>query len=235
MVTKSLILASGAGSRLGGWNKGMLPVYNKLAIYYALDLAAEVGMKSVGITCGYSTFDIFWSELEETYRDMEIHLIIQKDGEGPVAAIQYAESWLNKEGCLVQYVDNINLDPVLPLYIKDRLSDQGCTTFPYFKQNNTDCGQIVIDAGGVASLVEKADPPVSPWCLGGVHIFDKHISNYAKMVKPRPELNMVDLCQIYNSKGQLHIGETVKEVYDIGTFEGLYAASTAVRKLNGYN
>lgn len=232
---KALILASGAGSRLGGWNKGMLPVYNKLAIYYALDLAAESGITSVGITCGHSTFKTFCIELDEFYKDMAINLIIQKDGEGPVAAIQYAEHWLDGEGCLVIYVDNINLDPLLPTFIKERLDDPGCTTFPYMKSDNADCGQIVLDTSGVAYLVEKADPPVSPWCLGGVHIFDNNISKYAKMVKPRPELNMVDLCSIYNSKRQLHIGGTTKEVYDIGTFEGLYTASTAVRKLNGYN
>lgn len=235
MVTKALVLASGKSSRLDGWNKGLLPVYNKLAIYYALDLAAEVGIESVGVTCNRRTFDLYWRELPSIYKNMSINILMQVNGEGPVAAIKCARSWLNGEGCLVQYVDNINLDPTLPFYIKDRLSDPGCTTFPYFKQDNTDCGQIVIDGNGIFTIVEKANPSVSPWCLGGVHIFDSNISKYAKMVKPRPELNMVDLCNIYNSERQLHVGATTKDVYDIGTYEGLYAASTAVRKLNGYN
>jgi len=84
-------------------------------------------------------------------------------------------------------------------------------------------------------IIEKPKKTKSNLIITGLYIFDKEVSNYAKMLKPskRNELEIVDLINIYKSKKKLN---TIKlgrgsAWMDVGNFSDLESISNFVQNV----
>jgi len=210
---QGLILAGGLATRLRPLtlvtNKHLLPVYNKPMIYYPIEAMQKAGVKEVLLTTGGESVAQF-ANLLKSGEDFGLHLYyaVQQNPKGGIAdAILLAEEMTKNEPLMVILGDNIfnvNLKKVIEEFEKTK---DGAVIFGYrVQENQSQYGIVEIDGDGrVLSIEEKPQHPKSDIAQTGIYIYDHHVFDYIKTLKPsgRGELEVTDLNNIYLQKKNL--------------------------------
>lgn len=228
---KGVILAGGNGSRLMPVttviNKNLLPVYNKPAIFYSLELFRKAFIKEVCIVAEHRYIEDFKAVLGNG-TDFGLRISYENDSplkKGPASALMHAKHFVASDSVTVVFADGI-YDIDLAKDVKS--FKEGAIAFLKKVENPQNYGVYELDEiGRVVSIEEKPANPKSTYAFTGLLIYDKNVFNYLEQLKPglNNEYYTVDIDKMYLKKGMLKSRIINGFWQDMGTFDGLYKAS----------
>lgn len=237
---KGVILAGGLATRLRPLtlvtNKHLLPIYNKPMVYYPLEAMARAGVKEVLLTSSPVHAGHFANLLNAGEEfGLSLYYAVQKEGNGGIAqAISLAEKFADNEPILVILGDNIFNFDLKASVKKYEVSGKGAMVFGvHLDTKSRQYGVIEVDPkGNVLSIEEKPEHPKSDIAQMGVYIYDTHVFDYIRKLKPskRGELEVTDLNNFYVRDRRI-LCDIVDWWIDAGTsFDELLRANIEVER-----
>ena len=241
MIKKTIILCGGTGSRMfpvtKAINKQLLPVFDKPMFYYPLSLMMLSGVREFIFIINKNQENNFRKVLgNEKDLGIKVKFIVQEKPKGLPEAFILAEEFIKNQSIALILGDNFFYGNMLSPLIKSSFQKKGCNIYLYPSNNTSAYGVVEFNnKGKINRIIEKPKKTKSNLIITGLYIFDKEVSNYAKMLKPskRNELEIVDLINIYKSKQKLN---TIKlgrgsAWMDVGNFSDLESISNFVQNI----
>ena len=204
---KSLIASGGRGTRLRPLthtqNKHLLPVANKPILHYAIEAAVHAGIKQIGIVC-----DANGSEVQNAIGDgkqwgVKITYILQKAPLGLAHVVKISERFIGKDDFVFYLGDNMVIGGIKRFIEEFEKSDCNCFLTLATVKDPERFGVPVIKNGMILRVEEKPKKPKSPFAVAGIYIYDHHIFEAVKRIKPsqRGELEISDAHTYLIEKG----------------------------------
>jgi len=206
---KGLILSGGKGTRLRPLTftqaKQLVPVANKPVLFYGIEALIGAGIREIGIIVGDTR-----SEIREAVGggerwggDVRITYIEQPEPLGLAHAVLIAEEFLGREPFVMYLGDNILKSGIVSLVDSFRERKPNALILLTPVSNPQMFGVAELENGKVVRLVEKPREPKSNLALVGVYMFDSHIFEAARAIKPswRNELEITDAIQFLVDRG----------------------------------
>jgi glucose-1-phosphate thymidylyltransferase len=199
---KGLLLAGGHGTRLRpltfSGNKHMIPIANKPMLLYGLEHLRSAGIKEIGIILGPIKEGVREKIGDGSKYGVDVTYIEQPDPRGLAHAVLVSEDFLGKDSFVMYLGDNL-----LKNGLKDHVdlfhrTKSDCVVSTIQVKNPSRYGVIKFnDNGSVTRFVEKPKEFISDWALIGVYIFNRHVFDAVKKIKPswRNELEITDTIQ----------------------------------------
>ncbi|MGM0466000.1 MAG: glucose-1-phosphate thymidylyltransferase [Acidobacteriota bacterium] len=204
---KGLILSGGKGTRLRPLTftqaKQLVPVANKPVLFYGIEALKEAGIKDIGIIVGETKEDIKEAVGNGDRWSVKITYIEQDEPLGLAHAVMVAEDFLGKDSFVMYLGDNILKNGIKSL-VEDFKKKKPNSQILLTKVRNPQMfGVAELQDGRVKRLVEKPKKPMSNLALVGVYMFDFHVFEAVKAIKPswRNELEITDAIQYLVEKG----------------------------------
>ena len=232
-VTKGIILAGGAGSRLYPLtkvaSKQLMPIYDKPMIYYPLSTIMMAGIREVLIISTPHDLPRFIDLLGDgSDLGIEISYTAQERPEGIAQAFILGRDFIDRQPvCLILgdnifYGKNLFLEPI-------RNFSGGALIYGYYVKDPERYGVVEFDSAGRAiSLEEKPQQPKSHFAVPGLYVYDHQVADLAAAMQPsaRGELEITDLTRIYLEKNELQVRKIGRGVawLDTGTHQSLLEA-----------
>lgn len=200
---KGLILSGGKGTRLRPLTftqaKQLVPVANKPVLFYGIEALIDAGIRDIGIIVGDTKEEIKEAvgDGEKWGKDVRIRYIEQPEPLGLAHAVLISEDFLGQEPFVMYLGDNILKSGIISL-VKEFEEHKPNSLILLTEVPNPEMfGVAELKNGRVKRLVEKPKKPLSNLALVGVYMFDHHIFEAVKAIKPswRNELEITDAIQ----------------------------------------
>ena len=166
---------------------------------------------------------------------INIEYEIQPNPDGLAQAFLIGEQFIGNSNVALVLGDNIFYGQNFTKNLKAATSNiVGATVFGYHVKDPERFGVVEFDNGGkVISIEEKPLNPKSNFAVTGLYFYDKDVIDIAKTIKPsiRGELEITDVNQIYQKKGNLNV-ELLSRGFawlDTGTHDSLMEAGHFVQ------
>jgi glucose-1-phosphate thymidylyltransferase len=239
-VTKGIVLAGGAGTRLYPLtlvaSKQLQPVYDKPMIYYPLSTLMMAGIKDILIISTPDDTPRFEALLGDGSRwGISISYKVQPEPNGIAQAFLIGKDFIDGESVSLILGDNIfygkmNLNKILGSF------ESGARIFGYPVTDPERYGVVDFDESGkVLGIEEKPDNPKSRYAVPGLYVFDSDVVEIVETMKPsaRGELEITDVNLAYLNRGDLHVEKLGRGIawLDTGTHNSLLAASDFIGTL----
>jgi glucose-1-phosphate thymidylyltransferase len=237
---KGIILAGGAGSRLFPLtlvaSKQLQPVYDKPMVYYPLTTLIEGGIREFCLISTPQDLPRFRQLLGDGRTwGLGLEYREQPKPQGIAQAFLIAESFVGRDTVTLILGDNV-------FYGGDTFHKAfaefkgGATIFGYHVNDPERYGVVEFDHDGRAiSIEEKPKRPKSNYAVPGLYIYDNHILEIARDLKPsaRGELEITDVNLEYLRRGQLRVQRLSRGFawLDAGTSSSLQEASAYVQTM----
>lgn len=233
-ITKGILLAGGAGSRLYPLtlvaSKQLQPVYDKPMIYYPLATLMMAGINDILIISTPHDTPRFEALLGDGSRwGIRLTYKVQPEPKGIAQAFLVGEEFIDNEPVCLILGDNI-------FYGKMEL-DVACTNFTggaqifgYYVQDPERYGVVEFDGEGRAiGIEEKPAKPKTHYAVPGLYLHDSRVVEVTKSLKPSPrgELEITDVNLAYLGMGELRVEKLGRGIawLDTGTHQSLLEAS----------
>jgi len=239
-VTKGIVLAGGAGTRLHpitlGTSKQLLPVYNKPMIYYPLSVLMLASIRDVLIITTPEEQPQFKRLLGSGAQwGIRLEYTVQPRPEGLAQAFILGREFLGSGPGALVLGDNLFFGHSLPdMLARAARRQRGATIFGHHVNDPERYGVITLDADNRAvAIEEKPAHPKSNWVATGLYFYDERVCDIAAKIKPseRGELEITAVNQAYLEMGELHV-ELMGRGFawlDAGTHDALLDASNLVQ------
>jgi glucose-1-phosphate thymidylyltransferase len=236
-ITKGIILAGGAGSRLYPLtlvaSKQLQPVYDKPMIYYPLATLMAAGISDILLISTPHDTPRFQALLGDGSRwGIKLSYKVQPEPKGIAQAFLVGEEFIdNKPVCLILgdniFYGKMNLDKIVAEF------EGGARVFGYPVHDPERYGVVEFDAAGkVISIEEKPKHPKSNYAVPGLYLYDGHVVETAKSIAPSPrgELEITDVNLHYLHRGALTVERLGRGIawLDTGTHKSLLEASNYI-------
>ena len=237
---KGIILAGGAGSRLYPLtlvaSKQLQPVYDKPMVYYPLTTLIEGGIRELCLISTPHDLPRFKQLLGDgSAWGLSIEYREQAKPAGIAQAFLIAESFIGSDAVTLILGDNIFYggDSFQRAFTEFK---SGATIFGYHVHDPERYGVVEFDASGKAvSIEEKPKSPKSSYAVPGLYIYDNHVVDITKNLKPssRGELEITDVNVEYLKRGALRVQRLSRGFawLDAGTSSSLHEASAYVQTI----
>jgi glucose-1-phosphate thymidylyltransferase len=234
---KGIVLAGGAGTRLYpitlAASKQLLPVYDKLLIYYPISTMMLAGIRDILIISTPQDTSRFASVLGDGSRfGVRFTYKEQPRPEGIAQAFILGKDFIGDDGVCLVLGDNIFYGD--HTFLRNALQCRnGATVFGYRVADPERYGVVEFDRGGKAiSIAEKPERPKSNFAVVGLYCYDNSVIKVAENLKPsaRGELEITDVNVAYLKQGKLNVEVLHRGMawLDTGTPQSLLEASNFV-------
>jgi glucose-1-phosphate thymidylyltransferase len=239
-MTKGIILAGGAGSRLYPLtlvaSKQLQPVYDKPMVYYPLTTLIENGVRELCLISTPNDLPRFRQLLGDgSAWGLSIEYREQARPAGIAQAFLIAESFIGSDPVTLILGDNIfyGADGFKRAFAEFQ---DGASIFGYRVHDPERYGVVEFDAQGRAlSIEEKPKQPRSNHAVPGLYLYDNHVVEITKNLAPSPrgELEITDVNVAYLKRGQLRVHQLSRGFawLDAGTSSSLHEASAYVQTI----
>lgn len=230
---KGVILAGGLGTRLYpltyATNKHLLPIYDKPMIFYPINTLVRSGVKEIMVVTGGPYAGHFIRVLKNGKELGIKHLeFAYQEKEGGIAeALSLAEDFSDGAPLAVILGDNTT-DASISKEVSSFRS--GAMVFLKKVPDPKRFGVPVFDKENPKKIIkieEKPNLPKSSYAVTGLYIYDRHVFDYIKKIKPsrRGELEITDVNNFYIKDGRLRWAKLRGFWSDAGKFKTLFLAS----------
>jgi glucose-1-phosphate thymidylyltransferase len=204
---KALILSGGKGTRLYPITytsaKQLVPVANRPVLFRAIDSIVEAGIKDIGIVVGDTASEIQAAVGDGSAWGASISYIEQEAPLGLAHAVLISEDYLGDDSFVMFLGDNVLEGGIAELVRQFAESDWNSQIVLTRVADPQHFGVAELRDGHVVRLVEKPKDPPSDLALVGIYMFDRHIFEAVKNIKPswRGELEITDAIQYLVDRG----------------------------------
>ena len=235
---KGIVLAGGLGSRLNPLtkvtNKHLLPIYHKPMVYYPIATLVGAGINEILIVTGGKNAGDFLRLLGngKEFGLRHINYTYQEGEGGIAAALSLAEYFADGEPICVILGDNIVENSIAPYVENFKAQREGARILLKEVDDPQRFGVAAVDGKRILRIDEKPAVPLSNFAVIGIYMFDAHVFEIIKTLKPsrRGELEITDVNNAYIEQGKMQYDILSGWWTDAGTFESLLLASNLVAK-----
>jgi glucose-1-phosphate thymidylyltransferase len=232
---RALIPAGGRGLRLRPIThtsaKQLVPIANKPILQYVIEDIAEAGITEIGIVVGDTGGEIRRWAGDGSRWEMQVTYIEQDSPRGLAHTVMVARDFLGDEPFLMYLGDNILRDGVVSL-VRTFESDPVAAQILVARVHEPErFGVVELEGERVVRLAEKPAVPRSDLALAGVYLFDAHVHDAVRALRPsaRGELEITDAIQALVDRGLLVRAHEVTCWWkDTGRLEDLLEANRLV-------
>lgn len=239
---KGIILAAGKGTRLYPMTKPvckpLLPIYDKPMLYYPLSVLQQAGIREVLIIVPPDDKEQFERLLGDGGQlGMQISYKEQFVQRGIADAFIVGEEFIGDDSVCLVLGDNLfygaGLKDCLEMAQQNKT---GATIFGCYVEDPRAFGVVEFDENGKAiSIEEKPEQPKSNYIVPGLYLYDNHVIEIAKQVKPsaRGELEITAVNNAYLELDELNVVTLGKDFVwlDAGTEDSLLEAAQVIQNL----
>ncbi|MFC2169225.1 glucose-1-phosphate thymidylyltransferase [Acidobacteriota bacterium] len=232
---KGLILSGGKGVRLRPLTftqaKQLVPVANKPVLFYGIEALKEAGIIEIGIVVGETKEEIKAAVGDGKNWGVQVSYIEQEAPLGLAHAVLVSEEFLGKDPFVMYLGDNILKEGINTLVAGFIQKKPNSLILLTEVPNPQMFGVAELNRGKVVRLVEKPDKPASNLALVGVYMFDNHIFQAVKAIRPswRNELEITDAIQYLIDNGHEVKPHLVKGWWkDTGKIEDILDANRLI-------
>jgi len=243
-IMKAVILAGGRGSRLNEFtkdkNKSMIKIFEKPLIEYNLDHAVEAGVSEIIIVLCHKPQEII-DFVGDEYQGIKVRYIIEKEGNGLVAAIENAKELIGKSDFILMLADEIIVNAKLKEMTRKFKKEElfaicGIT----YEEDKYSIGKtytaMVNEKGRAFRLIEKPKVKINNIKGTGHCILKNEILYYIDRTPInaiRGQKELVDLIQVAIDDGKkVEIYPITKNYINVNTKEDYELAKEMIRKNN---
>lgn len=204
---KALIASGGRGTRLRPithtQNKHLIPIANKPILHYAIEAAVGAGIREIGIVHNADSDEVPKAIGDGSRWGARITYIPQDTPGGLSQVVALAESFVNGDRFIFYLGDNMVVGGVKRFV--DEFEKSGCNCFLTLSRvkDPERFGVPEIRDGKIVAVEEKPKNPKSSFAVAGIYLYDQHIFEAVKAIKPsaRGELEISDAHQYLIDKG----------------------------------
>lgn len=210
----------------------MLPLANKPMLQYGLDHLKYAGIKEVGIILGPIKEGVVEHFGDGSNHGVEITYIEQPEPKGLAHAVLVAEEFLRGQPFVMYLGDNLLKQGVKPFIDVFKRTDSDFVGGVAKVSDPSRYGVVEYHENGtIKRIVEKPKEPISEWALIGLYVFNDHVFDAVKQIKPswRGELEITDTIQTLLNQGHKITVEKVEGWWkDTGKPEDLLEANQLI-------
>jgi len=232
---KGLVLSGGKGTRLRPLTftqaKQLVPVANKPVLFYGIEALKEAGILDIGIVVGDTKDEIRTAVGDGSRFGVKITYIEQDAPLGLAHAVKISEDFLKKDSFVMYLGDNVLKKGIKSLVREFEEKKPNSLILLTEVPDPQMFGVAELKDGKIVNLVEKPKEPKSNLALVGVYMFDYHIFEAVKAIKPswRDELEITDAIQYLVEHGYEVHPHTVSGWWkDTGKIEDILEANRLI-------
>ncbi|HOI45719.1 MAG TPA: sugar phosphate nucleotidyltransferase, partial [Candidatus Aminicenantes bacterium] len=198
---KGLILSGGKGTRLRPLTftqaKQLVPVANKPVLFYGIEALRDAGIADIGIVVGDTKEEIREARGDGSRFGVRLTYIEQEAPLGLAHAVLTSEFFIGRDAFVMYLGDNILKSGITSLVAEFRARRPNSLILLTPVPHPEMFGVAELADGKIVRLVEKPKEPKSNLALVGVYMFDEHIFEAARAIRPsgRGELEITDAIQ----------------------------------------
>lgn len=204
---KALIASGGRGTRLRPIthtrNKHLIPIANKPILHYAIEAAADAGIREIGIVVNADSNEVPDAIGDGSRWGVKITYIPQASPGGLAQVVALGEPFIGKDRFIFYLGDNMVVGGVKQFIEEFEKSRCNCFLTLAKVKDPERFGVPEIRDGKIISVEEKPLHPRSSYAVAGIYLYDSCIFEAVKSIAPsaRGELEISDAHQYLIRKG----------------------------------
>jgi glucose-1-phosphate thymidylyltransferase len=184
-------------------NKHLIPIANKPILHYAIEAAADAGIKEVAIVVNADSDEVPKAIGDGSRWGISITYIRQAVPGGLAQVVGLAEEFLGRDRFIFYLGDNMVVGGVKRFIEEFERSACDCFLTLARVRDPERFGVPEIRGGKIVSVEEKPKKPKSSYAVAGIYLYNHHIFEAVKAIRPSPrgELEISDAHQYLIDKG----------------------------------